>query len=486
MSRAIVNGNMDANALWQNLTLATVPFQQWRQGSLLHRLLAPLRQWRQGSRLMPWAEAIGAVLVSLVFALAPFVDNALTGLLLGLCGAYWLGLTLSDGEPAESSGSEARSPLTTPIHLMVLLYWGISALATIVSPVRKAAFTGFTKLTLYLLLFALLARVLQSPRLRSWVIGVYLHVALVVSAYGWQQKLYGAKALATWVDPESPLAKTTRVYSYLGNPNLLAGYILPAVVFSIVAIFAWQGWLRKALAITMTIVNGGCLIWTYSRGGQIGIVIASFVLLGLLVYWWSVRFPASWRKWSLPLATGGLAAVFLLAIVVVPSLRDRVLSIFAGRGDSSNNFRINVWQSVLEMIKARPILGIGPGNNAFNLIYPNYQRTRFSALSAYSLILEVAVETGIIGLTCFIWLLVITFSSGWQQLRRLRTSGNYQGFWLIGAIATLAGMLGHGLVDTVIYRPEVNTVWWLMIALIASFLVHQPLVERSPAATDEI
>jgi len=46
----------------------------------------------------------------------------------------------------------------------------------------------------------------------------------------------------------------------------------------------------------------------------------------------------------------------------------------AGRADSSNNFRINVWAAVVEMIRDRPILGIGPGNTAFNKIYPLYQR----------------------------------------------------------------------------------------------------------------
>jgi len=39
----------------------------------------------------------------------------------------------------------------------------------------------------------------------------------------------------------------------------------------------------------------------------------------------------------------------------------------------------------------------------------------------------------------------------------------------MGAIASMVGMLGHGLFDTVWYRPEVNTLWWLNVAVIASF-----------------
>jgi putative inorganic carbon (HCO3(-)) transporter len=192
---------------------------------------------------MQWAEPMGAVLVALVFALAPFVSNALIGVLLFACAAFWVLLTLSD----ETEHPQGLSLQVTPIHLLVLLYWGITIVATALSPVKVAAAKGLGKLTLYLLLFALIARVLRSPRVRSWIISLFLHISLIVSVYGLRQWFFGAKALATWVDPESPGAKLTRVYSYLGNPNLLAGYLLPAVALSLAAVFAWQRWLPKAL-----------------------------------------------------------------------------------------------------------------------------------------------------------------------------------------------------------------------------------------------
>lgn len=132
---------------------------------------------------------------------------------------------------------------------------------------------------------------------------------------------------------------------------------------------------------------------------------------------------------------------------------------------------MNVWAAVVEMIRDRPILGIGPGNDAFNKIYPLYMRPRYSALSAYSLFLEIAVETGFVGLLTFLWLLVVTFNQGVQQLSRLRASANPQAFWLMGAIASMAGTIAHNLVDTVIYRPEISTLWWLMVAIIASYYI---------------
>jgi putative inorganic carbon (HCO3(-)) transporter len=476
------------NSVWQTLTLSTLPLQQWLHSSYLHYPIGKLRSWRKSSWLMRWADAIGGGLAMLVFALAPFANNSLIGLLLAACGAYWVLLTISDDAATESEATESseipakfKSPLATPIHLLIGLYWSIAIVATALSPVKREAFVGLQKLTLYLLFFALLARVLRSPRIRSWLITVYLLAALAVSVYGIQQWFMGTDALATWVDPESPLSKTTRVYSYLGNPNLLAGYLVPAVIFSIVAFFSWQRWMGKALALVMVAVNGACLMLTFSRGGWIGLVFGLLVLALLLAHWWSIYLPRFWRTWALPIVLGTAVGVVLLAIVVVEPLRDRVTSIFAGRGDSSNNFRINVWMAVLEMIKDRPLLGIGPGNNAFNKIYPLYQRPRFSALSAYSIVLEVAVETGLIGLACFFWLLFVTLTQGWRALNQLRAMTSREGYWLMGAIASLVGMFGHGMVDTVLYRPEVNTLWWLTFAIIASYLTSGDSREAPPA-----
>jgi putative inorganic carbon (HCO3(-)) transporter len=455
------------NSVWQQFTLSNLHLYQWRGASYLYKLVGLLQSWRRGSWLMQWAEPIGALLVAVVFALAPFVPNALVGVLLFASGAFWVLLTLSD----ETVYPQGLPRKVTPIHLLVLLYWGIATVATALSPVKAAAYQGLTKLTLYLLFFALMARVLRIPRIRSWIITLFLHVSLIVSVYGVRQSFFGAKALATWVDPLSPLSKTTRVYSYLGNPNLLASYLLPAIALSLVAVFAWRGWTPKALALTMVVVNGYCLFRTGSLGGWIGLAVLLVTLIILLWYWWRNSLSPFWRTWLLPILFGSMAGLLLLAIQLDESIRLRVFRLFIGRGDSSNNVRMNVWSSVVEMIKDRPILGIGPGNNAFNKIYPQYMRARFSALSAYSIFLEVLVETGFIGLSCILWLLIVTFNQGIQQMRRLRASANTNGFWLVGAIAAMFGMLAHGLVDTVWYRPEVNTLWWLMVAIVASYYI---------------
>ncbi len=450
---------------WQRLTLANLRLSRWRSSSFVYQWVGLIRHWYWGSWLLPWGEPIGAALVVLVLVLSPFVSTALIGVLCGAIAAWWLLLTLTD----QTLDQESDSPGATPVHLMVLLYWFIAFLATGLSPVKGAAAVGLGRFTLYLFVFVLMARVMRSSMIRNMLISVFLHVSLVVSTYGISQWFSGVKPLATWVDPDSPLKNVTRVYSYLENPNLLAAYLVPAIALSLAAIFVWQRWLPRLLAITMAIVNTTCLMLTFSRGGWIGLVCCGIAFVALLGFWYSYRLPEFWRRWLIPITVGGTVLIILGTVVVVPTVRARVLSIFLARQDTSNNFRLNVWNSVIQMIRARPVLGIGPGNTAFNLVYPLYQQTRFTALSAYSVFLEIAVETGLIGLAGFVWLLLVVFNQGMQRFHYYRRMNGVQGFWLAGAIAGMVGMLGHGLVDTVWYRPQVSLLWWLLVAVVTSY-----------------
>lgn len=423
------------------------------------QLISPLQGWRDGSRLLG-AKFLGGLLVILVATL-PFLENAQTGVIGAAVAIAWLMMWLSDRRDAE----DQSVPIWTPIHLPLISYWAIALIATLLSPVRVAALDGMLKLTIYMIAFVSMSRMMRLGW-RSVLVGTYLGTALVVCAYAVQQWYLGAPELATWTDITSETAGTTRVYSFLGNPNLLAGYLIPALPLGAIAAIHWRSWGMKVLGAVVAILGAFCITQTQSRGGLLGLAAESFALVLLLVYWWGKRLPT----WTLPVTFGGTAGAIALGTILVPTLRKRVVSIF-GTEDSSNAFRVNVWMSVLNMIKAKPILGIGPGNKAFNLVYPLYQRSGYSALGAYSVPLELTVETGIIGVICYGWLIFSIFRQAWIALNRLRSDRNMDGLWIIAAIATIVGMMTHGLFDTVWYRPQVQLLWWLAIAIISSFYI---------------
>jgi len=206
------------------------------------------------------------------------------------------------------------------------------------------------------------------------------------------------------------------------------------------------------------------LVLTYSRGAWMGMV-ASLGLMALLLALRQTRgWPPLWRRlFPLLLVVLGSAALVVMVTQVEP-LRVRVLSLVAGREDSSNNFRINVWLAALKMVEARPWLGIGPGNTAFNLIYPLFQQPKFNALSAYSIPLEIAVEAGIPGLIVLLGLVISAVRTG---LRQIRGEGT-QVLPALAALAMVAGLGVQGLTDTIFFRPEVQLIGWFALATLSA------------------
>jgi len=101
-----------------------------------------------------------------------------------------------------------------------------------------------------------------------------------------------------------------------------------------------------------------------------------------------------------------------------------------------------------EMILDRLSLGLVPDT----ILLTNLPHQRpFSALSAYSIFLETAVETGFIGLSCFLWLLLPAARAGYSSSNCV----DYEARILVnGSDLCSLGLLGHGLVDTVWYRPK--------------------------------
>jgi putative inorganic carbon (HCO3(-)) transporter len=258
----------------------------------------------------------------------------------------------------------------------------------------------------------------------------------------------------------------------LENPNLLAGYLIPILPIALVALLRWRSWPQRLFAATALALGAIALFLSYSRGGWLGMLAALGALVLLLVLRQTRQWPPLWRRLFPLLLLLGAVAVLVVAVTQVEPLRIRVLSLVAGREDSSNNFRINVWLAVIDMIQARPWLGIGPGNTAFNLIYPLYQQPKFNALSAYSVPLELLVEGGVPYLLAALGLLVASLRAGLAQLKG-------ESSWALPALAAVAAIAGlgmQGITDTIFFRPEVQLTGWFCLASLA--------VSRAQAGTD--
>ena len=415
------------------------------QGLLAGRPAGPL------GRHLP--QLAGLVLCALMAGL-PLVTRAGLSLLIAACGLLWILWSLRT--PAGPIGA---------INGWLLAVLAVAVLATGFSPVPAAALKGLLKLLSYLGVYALAQRLLVSHA-RWWdrIVAALLAGGLLTAVIGIRQLYADTDALARWSDANSVAQGTVRIYSTLGNPNLLGGYLLPLLPLAAVALLRWRGLAPRLFALTSLVLGLVALVLTYSRGAWMGMVAALAVLTLLLLLRRIRHWPLLWRRLVPLLLLLGGAAVLAVVVSQVEPLRVRVLSLLAGREDSSNNFRMNVWAAALRMIQDRPWLGIGPGNNAFNLVYPLYQEPKFNALSAYSIPLELAVEAGLPGLLAGVGLYLSALRAGLVQAGGALS----RALPAMAAVAVFVGLGVQGLTDTIFFRPEVQLVALFCLASLAA------------------
>ena len=361
------------------------------------------------------------------------------------------------------------------IDTLVTLFFATAVLSTAFSSFTHTSLIGLVKFMTFYVAYAN-ARVLltQCSKAIWWVSLLFLALGCMEAVVSFYQYVYRIQPLATWQDPNlNPELKLIRVFGTLqpSNPNLLAGYlihIIPvSISLSLIALFNRQ-WLIGLILSGLSGLTTLTLVLTGSRGGYLaiaGMMLALFFWVGHIL-WHEPTFKkqiALKTAWALT-ALLGIAGV-VGAIALMPAIQHRVLSIFSMRQDSSNSFRLNVWGSVIEMIRDNWLVGIGPGNNTFKLVYGLYMVPGYTALSAYSIFLEIWVEQGILGIVVFslLWL-TLMLRAGCS----LFTNIPIQNKLLIGGLWT--GILGstiYGCFDTIWYRPSVNVLFWCLVAALA-------------------
>ena len=446
--------NTDAH--WQSTLSSSTLFALVRQPA------EPLLSYCKNAAVGSFFQKLSFLLTVILFAclaLPCFVNDkeGLALILVASAVVYFVGTM--------AGGKEKRT--ASAIDLLVIAYGCINLIAAASSHYFAESIRGLAKVCVYLIGYFLFTGQLSNNWRRTMVlVTVLLATGTLVAVYGLYQYKIGVAPLATWEDP-SIEDKATRIYSTLNNPNLLAGYLVPLVPLA--GSLALSGlvrrqWLVGFLAAIAFAVLTVATVLTGSRGGYLGLFGGCAALVLILGSFLWRRHPG-WRPMVacliilIPLA-------LCFAYYCFPSFQFRVLSMFAGREHSSNSFRLNVWLSSLAMLKDNWWFGIGVGNQAFRLVYGLYMRSGFDALGTYCVPLEVAVETGVVGVVIFSLLVLACLARAHISFWAAHSSFHH--YLIAGAAAATIGLMIHGLVDTVFFRPQVQLIFWLLISILAT------------------
>lgn len=96
-------------------------------------------------------------------------------------------------------------------------------------------------------------------------------------------------------------------------------------------------------------------------------------------------------------------------------------------------------------------------------------KTGFDALSAYNIFLEIAVESGIFALITFLGFLISLLKKSITKI--IKSQNIHQVIFLSVAVLSISALMIHGFVDTVFFRPQIQFIFWTMVAIAKNELV---------------
>lgn len=356
-------------------------------------------------------------------------------------------------------------------ELWLLAYFMIVIISLAGSTLFHLSLKGFLKTFTYLGFYFSLVQYLKNNKSKIPLILASIGVCISFEAIaGFLQNFAHVEEISTWQDVSSlnPEEVMTRVYGTLKpyNPNLLGGYFVAGIpaVYGLAAYFLTDKKYKFAsVSLTLALLATITLFLTGCRGSYIGMMV---IITGMFAvsakYLWQ-----NYKKIYLSVV-GGVVAFATAALLLVSSLRARVLSIFAMRQDSSNSFRFNVYHSSVEMFKDNWLLGIGVGNQNFREIYGLYMKTGFDALSAYNIFLEIGVESGVFALIAFVGFLITLIKNSVNFI--LKSAETKDVIIVSAALISICAVSIHGLVDTVFFRPQIQFIFWTMAAIAGTMI----------------
>ncbi len=413
-------------------------FRLWQK---LRRALASLCRFLRLDRLLEGSVFLRSFLwCALAAALAPVLPTmALLGLVLLGTASLLMNLFLHPERPLSYA----------PINRWVLLYAAVFLAGTAFSVSPSSSWQAGLLTAAFVAFAVILGNAVENRRQLDFLLFLLVLAGTAVSLYGVLQYIFrwGYQSSA-WVDDDMFSSITFRVTSTLANPNMLGQYLLLLIPLGGAKLLGARTWGKRLFYFCCCAVMCLCMILTFSRGAWLGLLFAGLVFLLLL----NPRF--------IFLAPIALAALYFV-------LPETVIGRFTSIGDltdHSTSYRVYIWMGTLDMLKdGYWLCGIGPGPDAFNLVYPAYSYSDVAAPHAHNLFLQLLCDAGISALAVFLVLLV-------KYFRCLCGALGDKSDWTsrvlqIGFTAGVCGFLVQAMTDYSFYNYRVMFLFWVYLAL---------------------
>ena len=320
-------------------------------------------------------------------------------------------------------------------------------------------YQGLTELIKWLQILVVLVIVFNycvNQDKEKWVIGFVIASGFLQALIGlWQFIIRGTGPVSFEL-----ASGLFRAYGTFEQPNPFGGFmgilwpIAVGVFLSLLQTraskqpkYTYRTLVVMTLVVAISLICA--LIASYSRGAWIGSIAAFIVMLFFLPYRPIIGVGSV-------IVTIALGTMVVYLGLVPDHLENRITSILEYvsvqdvRRVSIDEVNFSVveraahWQAASKMVEAHPWLGVGMGN--YQVVYPEYRLANWKSPlgHAHNVYLNVAAETGVIGLSSYILFWGYVFL---KTIRVLRRSTNWNRGIALGLLGAWTHLGVHNFVD---------------------------------------
>jgi O-antigen ligase len=299
----------------------------------------------------------------------------------------------------------ARQVLRQPINLLILLYFAVSALVSLVfGQIGSPSWWYGAKANLAFFVIFILAQIASTEFIKSRLLKITLVTSLAVAAIAivqawlpvdWLRAVGYSSANIEPIQLIDPAIAAKRAFSTLGGPNQLGAFLILPLSLFFHRFLAKRRFLDGGAAALIAVA----MILTFSRSAWVGAVIA----VGAVIW---LHTPRKHRKFFLVAAS--TAAVIATSVVLFLARQPGQLQYFVLHSQNqtygqlgSDAERLQALKQGLSQAIARPF-GNGLGTAGPSSLYGP------SGLIPENYYLQISLEAGFIALVLFIGIIALT------------------------------------------------------------------------------
>ena len=366
------------------------------------------------------------------------IAGAQTAIIVGLL--VWLAKMFFSGKV-----SFVRTPLNLPIFLYVVTL----VISVIFSPFKLHSLLALKEEWLLLTFFLIVNNVKEEGKVEK-LLTILISVSTLVGFYGiWQHysgmDLYRDRLL----EPRGEVFLSLGLFDH----HLTFGgyYMLVFLLASVILLNFRRAGAFRILDFLAPAVLGLSLVFSYARsawlGGVVGVLTFGFLKGGKFVLFVIL----------------GIFLICLLIYVIEPTSWERIKEIDLSKNKSEST-RIRLWQTSINMIKDKPIWGIGLGN--FGKLFHRYkvEGVYDTTCHPHNDFLNVAVNSGLLGLLGYLSIWAVFLYSTIKSVFKNKKSG-FSNTVQMGGIVAIIAFLFASLFQCYYTDAEVNMLIMFVLGL---------------------